>query len=88
MCFPFFRLVKNLTVTRLCPGFLADSAPHQLSDVEEGEGRTTTLLQLNGLSMGRGEVWIRTDPRYALSQGYDIGIHVSLLAECYICDAF
>lgn len=88
-CFPFFRLVKNLVVTRLCPGFLADSAPHQLSDVEEGEGQTTTtLLQLNGLSMSRGEVWIRTDPRHALNRGYDISIHVSLLVECYICDAF
>ena len=65
-------------VARLCPGFIADSAPlHRVNNVEEGGGRTT-LLQLHGLSVGRGEVWIRTDPRNAPILGYDINIHVSL----------
>ena len=81
--FPFFHQVKNLVVTRLCPGFIADSAPLQVNNKEEGESRTT-LLRLNGLSVGRGEVWIKTDPRDAQSLGYDINIHVSLLAKYYI----
>jgi hypothetical protein len=82
--FPFFHLVKNLVVTRLCPGFIADSAPHQVNNVEGGEGRTVVLLQLNGLSVGRGEVWVRTDPRDALSRGFDISIHVSSSDQCSV----
>lgn len=81
MLFFFSFKVKNLVITRLCPGFIADSAPlHQVNNVEEREGRRT-LLRLNGLSMDRGEVWIRTDPRDALHLGYDIKIYVSLLLQ-------
>ena len=83
--FPFFHQVKNLVVTRLCPGFIAESAPLHVNNMEEGEGRTT-LLRLSGLTVGRGEVWIKTDPRDAQSLGYDINIYVSLLAkDCIIC---
>ena len=75
----FFRQEKNSVVTQLCPGFIADSTPNQINryndgGIREGEDQIP-LLQLNGLSMGRGDLWIKTDPS---DVGYDISIHVSL----------
>ena len=66
-------------VTQLCPGFIVDSAPHKVNgyNVARTGAVQATLLQLTGLSMGSGNMWIKTDSSDVLSLGYGINIHVS-----------
>ena len=67
---------EERSVTRMCPGFIADSAPRW-----HDNGGTIKLLQLEGLTVARGsDVWIETDSSEADKLGYHLVIHVSLCA--------